>query len=101
MVQTDVRIIAVNIVQPYLVVDDLPWLLSADLTDATIHRESVIYKGLTRTAPGSGLVELLLRKHAHHVLSVIPPPTPPAYAIPAYNKKTHSQDSVLCRLLYK
>ena len=38
MVKTDLWIIAVNIIQPYLVVDYLSGFLSTDLADAAVHR---------------------------------------------------------------
>ena len=97
-VETYVRVIAVRVIQPYGMVYDLPWLLTAHLTQTTINRYPMIYKGLPRTAPCSTLVELLLIHRRTTSSHVIPPPTPPAYVIPAYNKETHSQDSVLCGL---
>ena len=98
-VEADVWVVAVRIVQPYGMVYDLPWLITTHLTQTTINRYSVINKGLPSTAPGLALVELLLIHGRSTSSQVIPPPTPPVYAIPAYNKETHSQDSVLCGLI--
>ena len=98
-VQADVRVVAVDVVQPYGMVYDLPRLITTDLAQTTIHRYSVINKGLPSTAPGSAFIELFLSHGRSTSSQVIPPPTPPVYAIPAYNKETHSQDIVLCGLI--
>lgn len=98
-VQAYVWVIAVRIIQPYGMVYDLPWLLTTDLAQTTINRYSIINKGLPSTAPGSAFIELFLSHGRSTSSQVIPPPTPPVYAIPAYNKETHSQDIVLCGLI--
>ena len=77
---------------------DLPRLLTTDLTDTTINRQSIINERLSCPAPCSTLIELLLIHRPTTSFRVSPPPTTPAYAMPAYNKEPHSQDIVLCGL---
>ena len=100
LVETDLWIVAVYIIQPYLVVvDDVARFLVAQLTHTTIDGQALIDVSLPGAEPWSALVELLLIHRRTTSFRVIPPPAPPAYAIPAYNKETHSQDVVLCGLI--
>ena len=59
-VEADARVVAVVVVQPDLVVHDLPQLLVAHLAHAAIEGHARGDIGITRTAPGRALVELLL-----------------------------------------
>jgi len=92
LVQCDLRIITVGIIQPYLVmVDYIPRLVMAQLTDAAIDCLALIYVRLSRSLPWCAFIELLLIHRRTTSSRVIPPPTAPAYVIPAYIKETHSQ----------
>ena len=99
LVETDLRVVAVDVVQPYLVVvDNVSRFIMAQLTDTTVDSYALIDVSLPGAEPWSAFIELLLVHRRTTSFRVIPPPTAPAYAIPAYNKETHSQDIVLCGL---
>ena len=59
-VQADLWIVAVLIIQPDLMVDNEPRLLTTDLTGPAVHGFPLINEGLPCPPPGSGLVELFL-----------------------------------------
>jgi hypothetical protein len=100
LVETDLWVVAVYIIQPYLVVvDNKARLFVAQLTHTTIDSQSLIDVSLPSSQPWPAFIELLLIHRRSTSSQVIPPPAPPAYAIPAYNKETHSQDIVLCGLI--
>jgi hypothetical protein len=64
LVQCDVRVVAVEVIQPYLVVvDDQTRLLVAQLTDAAIYCNTFIYIALPGSQPWPALIELFLGQH--------------------------------------
>lgn len=76
LIETDLRIITVDIIQPHTeVMDDVPRFLVTQFTDTTIDSHTLIYVCLPSSEPGSTLIELLLIHRRSTSLSVIPPPT--------------------------
>jgi hypothetical protein len=59
-VQADLWVVAVLIIQPYLMVYYLTRLIMTDLTQPAIYSQPIVYISLPSQAPGFGLVELFL-----------------------------------------
>jgi hypothetical protein len=62
-VKTDVRVVTVDIVQPYLVVHYQPRLHATDLTDATVNSHPLLNESISRSLPCLGFIELFLSQH--------------------------------------
>ena len=62
-VEADLWIVAVDIVQPDLVMDYQPRLHATDLTDATIYAHALLYESIPHSLPCFSLIELLLGQH--------------------------------------
>ena len=72
LIETDLRIITVDIIQPYLVmVDNIARLLVTQLTDTAVYCLAFIYVRLPRTLPWCTLIELFLIQ-TRHILSCDP-----------------------------
>ena len=81
-VQADLWVVAVLIVQPYLVVYYQARLVVTYFTQPTIQCHPLVNISLPSHAPGFGLIELFL-VHTVGLLAGSHPSTSPAYAIPA------------------
>jgi hypothetical protein len=59
-VQADVRVVAVDVVQPYGMMYDPPRLVATHLTEPAVHSQPLCYESLPRTFPCAAFIELLL-----------------------------------------
>ncbi len=59
-VQADVRIVAVDVVQPYGMVYDLPRLVATHLTEPAIHSQPLCYESIPCAFPCSAFIKLFL-----------------------------------------
>ena len=62
-IETDVWIVAVDIIQPYLVVDYQPRLHATDLADAAVHSHPLLNERIPHTLPCFSLIKLFLSQH--------------------------------------
>lgn len=62
-VETYLRVIAVDIIKPYLVMYYQPRLHATDLTDAAVYAHALLDKCIAYSLPCLGLIELLLSQH--------------------------------------
>ena len=78
-VQTDVWVVAVDVIQPDLMVHDLARLLLTDLTDPAVYGQPFVYVCLPGQPPGLGFIELFL-------VNMSRPPTASVSAMPTETK---------------
>jgi hypothetical protein len=65
LIQTDLRIVAVDIIQPHTeVMDDVPRFLVTQFTDTAVDRHALIDVRLPCSEPGPALIELFLGQHS-------------------------------------
>ncbi len=64
-VETYVWVVAVDVIKPDDVVHDLPWLLTAHLTQPTVLGYPVVYIGLPCFPPRWSFIELFLVQSYH------------------------------------
>ena len=60
-IETDVWIIAVDVVEPYRMMNNQPWFLTTHLTQPAVYGQPAVDECLPASAPRLAFVELLLR----------------------------------------